>query len=125
TLTEAMPVVTGQVTAVIKVSDGSKVTTVGSMIKIDSEQMAVAKIVGNSVTVNRPWNGTVSTTHAVGTLVEVRPPQGVFTMNGAYTWYKDIEFTNSDSATRTSLQTTGDMSHPWDINRGNVDVYGP
>ena len=103
------------------VSDASGILA-GYLIKIESEEVNVTAVNGNTITGVRGWDGTEVVAHASGTAVDIRLPQSLFSMSGAYTWYQDLEFLNSATTTRYTPETG---SHPWTMNRGNVDVYGP
>jgi len=95
----------------------------GDVILVDSEQMQVAALSGNLLTVNRGWGGSCPSgtcpSHAAGALVQL--VKGILAIYGAYTQYMGIEVTDS-SPQRVSIQAG---SSPTDLATGDgIDLYG-
>ncbi len=96
----------------IYVSDASKIQGVG-LIVINNEEMQVAGIVGNKVTVVRGWSGscgpppTPCPDHAAN--APIKAYQNLFTAKGSYTWYWGLEITNTGHVTRVAQQGKIDM----------------
>ncbi len=65
-----------------------------STIAVDAEIMQVDHTVGNTVYVNRGWDGTAAVSHSNG--AAVRHAGSQLTVLGSNTTYRDFEITNSD-----------------------------
>ncbi|HEX3102232.1 MAG TPA: hypothetical protein VHQ01_10585, partial [Pyrinomonadaceae bacterium] len=80
---------------------------------IDGEMMQIDHITGNTVFVNRHWDGTAAVPHADGATVKIAGNQ--FEVAGDNTVYRDLEVTNSD----TNRNDNGDANGFDTIIRGS------
>jgi hypothetical protein len=81
------------------------------------ELVYVSNVVGNVLTVARGQDGSTASTHNSG--VSVHPAtQSMLIVEGGYTWYWGIEFTNTDLVRVTAIGG----SSPYNARTGGVDV---
>ena len=85
----------------------------GGKFAIDGEMMQIDHVTGNTVTVNRHWDGTTAASHSNGARVKVAGNQ--FEVAGDNTVYRDFEVTNSD----TNRNDNGDSNGFETIIRGS------
>jgi hypothetical protein len=82
-----------------------------------AESVRVTAISGNEIMVARGQNGTAAREHVATT--SVRPAdQAILTVEGAYTWFWGMEFTNTDVARVTDVPG----SHPYNARNGGLNV---
>jgi len=91
-----------------------------SVLRINSEDVYVKGVSGNTLAVVRGWNGTTPAAYNAGLSFGLR--DNIFTISGAYTTFRDFEVMSSDPVRTTQISG----SAPADIPRGTgISVVAP
>jgi len=95
----------------VSVTDASRILQ-GNPYVIDNEHVQISSIQGNTLTINRAWNGTSVAAHAPGATIQIFSGN-VLSPGGSYTWFMDLEIMSSDPVRQTAISG----SDPLDILR--------
>ncbi len=107
------------VTITTTLSNTSSLKTGGGWV-IDDEEIYITNINGNTITFLRGWSGTAIVSHPVGAILQAQSGM-VLNINGAHTWFMDLEIMSSDPIRQTLISG----SNPPDIHRpSGIDVNG-
>lgn len=107
------------VTITTTVSNTSSLKTGGGWV-IDDEEIYITNINGNTITFLRGWSGTAIVSHPVGAILQAQSGM-VLNINGAHTWFMDLEIMSSDPIRQTLISG----SNPPDIHRpSGIDMNG-